>query len=144
MKKRLFSIVLSLCMVLALMSQMAFADTVTGITYLDASGAQQTCDSATVVTGGDTTWGTGGQTTWYVVQDNVTINDRVTVSGTVNLILKDGCTLNASKGIEVNSENDLTIYAQSVPKFNEDGPLATNNTAGMLNARVGLAINCSI
>lgn len=55
MKKRLFSIVLSLCMVLALMSQMAFADTVTGITYLDASGAQQTCDNATAVTEDDTT-----------------------------------------------------------------------------------------
>ena len=54
-KRRLLSILLTLCMVLALMPQMAFADTVTGITYLDASGAQQTCDNATAVTEDDTT-----------------------------------------------------------------------------------------
>ncbi|MGN0671447.1 MAG: hypothetical protein ACI4KE_02330, partial [Anaerovoracaceae bacterium] len=132
--KKILSILLSVCVILAFMPQMAFADTVASITYLDASGAQKTCDNATPVTEDDTTWGTDGQTTWYVAQGYVTIESRVTVSGTVNLILKDGCTLNASKGIEVKSENDLTIYAQSAPKFNEDGTLARDNTAGMLNA----------
>ena len=87
MKKRLFSIVLSLCMVLALMSQMAFADTVTGITYLDASGAQQTCDNATAVTEYDTTWGTDNETTWYVAQGDVTIESRVTAVSYTHLTL---------------------------------------------------------
>ena len=114
MKKRLFSIVLSLCMVLALMSQMAFADTVTGITYLDASGAQQTCDNATAVTEDDTTWGTDNETTWYVAQGDVTIESRVTVTGDVHLILADGCNLTVNGGIYVSSwtASKLTIYGQ--------------------------------
>lgn len=121
MKKRLFSIVLSLCMVLALMPQMAFADTVTGITYLDASGTVQTCESATVVTGGDTTWGTDRQTTWYVVKDNITIGtsenpQRVTVTGDVHLILADGCKLTVNGGIYVSNTSStsstFTIYGQ--------------------------------
>ena len=114
MKKRLFSIVLSLCMVLALMPQMTFADTVTGITYLDASGAQQTCDNATAVTEDDTTWGTDNETTWYVAQGDVTIESRVTVTGDVHLILADGCNLTVNGGIYVSSwtASKLTIYGQ--------------------------------
>ena len=47
-------------------------------------------------------------------QIRVTINvGRVTVSGDVHLILADGCKLTAGTGIEVNSGNSLTIYAQS-------------------------------
>ncbi len=38
---------------------------------------------------------------------------RITVSGTVNLILKDGTTLDAQKGISVDSGATLNIYAQS-------------------------------
>ena len=114
MKKRLLSIVLALCMVLALMPQMTFADTVTGITYLDASGAQQTCDNATAVTEDDTTWGTDNETTWYVAQGDVTIESRVTVTGDVHLILADGCNLTVNGGIYVSSwtASKLTIYGQ--------------------------------
>ena len=115
MKKRLFSIVLSLCMVPALIPQMVFAETVANITYLDASGAQQTCDNATVVTGDDTTWGTDRQTTWYVAQGDVTIDSRVTVTGDVHLILADGCNLTVNGGIYVGNEPTsmkLTIYGQ--------------------------------
>lgn len=39
-EKRILGIVLSLCMVLAFLPQVVFADTITGITYLDASGKQ--------------------------------------------------------------------------------------------------------
>ena len=64
-KRKLLSIVLSLCMVLALMPQMVFAaDPATNVPYLDASGVQQICGSAAVVNGDDTIWGTDGQTTW--------------------------------------------------------------------------------
>ena len=113
-KRRLLSILLTLCMVLALMPQMAFADTVTGITYLDASGAQQTCDNATAVTEDDTTWGTDNETTWYVAQGDVTIESRVTVTGDVHLILADGCNLTVNGGIYVSSwtASKLTIYGQ--------------------------------
>ena len=148
MRKRILSIVLALCMVLALMPQMAFAaDPATNIPYLDASGVQQTCGSATVVTGDDTTWGDDGNNGWYVVNTNVTIGtednpQRVTVSGDVRLILADGCTLTVNGGIQVQDNstestpntNALTIYGQSDPLLNEDGTLAENNRTGVLIA----------
>ena len=135
MKKRLFSIVLSLCMVLALMPQMAFADTVTGITYLDASGAQQTCDNATAVTEDDTTWGTDNETTWYVAQGDVTIKSRVTVTGDVHLILADGCNLTVNGGIYVSSwtASKLTIYGQE----NGTGELYAYASSGSDYAGIG-------
>ena len=135
MKKRLFSIVLSLCMVLALMSQMAFADTVTGITYLDASGAQQTCDNATAVTEDDTTWGTDNETTWYVAQGDATIESRVTVTGDVHLILADGCNLTVNGGIYVSrwTASKLTIYGQE----NGTGELYAYASSGSGYAGIG-------
>ena len=54
---------------------------------------------------------------WYVVNKNVTITGRITVSGTVNLILCDNCTLTAKEGITVangnSNPNTLNIYAQN-------------------------------
>ena len=67
-----------------------------------------TAETATVVTD-QTTWSTG----WYVVNSNITINSRVTVTGHVHLILADGCKLTASNGIEVSKGNSLTIYGQT-------------------------------
>ena len=79
----------------------------------DANGQNWTTPTITEyteVTSDTTTWSDG----WYVVSGNVTINTRITVSGTVHLILTDGCTLDAQKGIAVSgSSNCLTIYAQS-------------------------------
>ena len=65
--------------------------------------------SATEVTTNTTTWNSG----WYVAQDEVTINDRVTVTGNVHLILQDNCTLTVNGGINVAEGNSLTIYGQS-------------------------------
>ena len=50
---------------------------------------------------------------WYVVNSTLTLEQPITVSGTVNLILADGCTLAASQGSVVAVGNSLTIYAQS-------------------------------
>ena len=58
---------------------------------------------------GLTTW----NLPWYEVDGNQTINSTVTVNGNVNLILKDGCKLEAKGGINVSEGNSLTIYAQS-------------------------------
>ena len=52
------------------------------------------------------TW-TNGNT--YVTNGDVTIADRITVTGNVTLILTDGYILTASKGIEVSEGNSLTI-----------------------------------
>ena len=90
------------------------ADTATDISYIDANGGGQTCDSATVVDSTSNTWtGSAPDGGWYVVNSNVTISERVTVTGKVHLILANGYTLNAAKGITVTGDNSLTIYGQS-------------------------------
>ena len=54
------------------------------------------------------TWEEG----WYVVDKDFEATERITVSGTVHLILIDGKTLHASKGIAVTQGNTLMIYGQ--------------------------------
>ena len=50
---------------------------------------------------------------WYVVVGSATVDSRITVNGTANLILADGCELTIKGGIDVCRENSLNIYAQS-------------------------------
>ena len=51
---------------------------------------------------------------WYVVDGDVTIDSRVTVTGDVKLILKDSAKLTVNGGIDVSvTSNSFTIYAQS-------------------------------
>ena len=77
------------------------------------------------------TWTAG----WYAVSGTVTIDQPITVNGEVNLILADGCTLNAEKGIVVTTGNSLTIYAQS----GGTGTLnATGTTDSSNNASAGI------
>ncbi|MCR4892286.1 MAG: hypothetical protein K5989_08930, partial [Lachnospiraceae bacterium] len=47
------------------------------------------------------------------VKEDVTISDRITVSGNAHLILCDGKTLTAEQGIEVTEGNTLNIYGES-------------------------------
>ena len=86
------------------------------VSYIDPTEEQtaQTCDSATEVTESDTTWGDDNNDGWYVVNGDVTIGQRVTVTGDVHLILADGCNLNAENGINVSTGYSLTIYSQSI------------------------------
>ena len=83
-----------------------------GVSYLDKNGSKQTADNVTVVESSTTAWSDG----WYVVNSNVTIDNRVTVSGKVHLILADNASLTANGGINVAENNSFTVYAQSVEK----------------------------
>ena len=67
--------------------------TTENVSYIDPikNPTEQTCNSATVVIADDTTWGNDNNAGWYVVNSNVTISERVTVTGS----------------------NSLTIYGQS-------------------------------
>ena len=105
MKKRLWSILLTACLLMGLLPTAALA--AGNVSYLDVEGKTQTCETATDVTSGSTTWPNG----WYVVQGSVTITGGVTVTGDVYLILADGCTLTVEGGIQ--GEGNLTIYGQS-------------------------------
>ena len=113
------------------------------VSYIDPTEEQteQTCTSATVVTADDTTWGNDDNDGWYVVNDDVTIGQRVTVTGDVHLILTDGASLDAAQGVNVGAGNSLTIYGQS----DGTGELYANynnGSRGMLqNASAGIGSN---
>ena len=72
------------------------------------NGSLQTCSSFRKVSDSNRTWHEG----WYVVKENVELDGRVAVRGTVNLILCDGKTLNAPLGIRVAPGNTLKIWRQ--------------------------------
>ncbi len=52
-------------------------------------------------------------TGWNIVKGNVEFAERIVLPGSVNLILEDGATLTAKKGITVAESGDFAIYAQS-------------------------------
>ena len=98
-----------------------------GVRYVDENGDIQTQDNVTVVEETSTEWSEG----WYVVNSDAIIADRVTVTGKVDLILADGASLKAEKGIEVAGDNSLTIYGQ------EGGSGELTATADGSNAGIG-------
>ncbi len=112
------------------------------ISYIDANGDPQTQPSATDIAEETTAWSTG----WYVVSQSVTISSRITVSGTVNLILEDGFTLTANVGIGVPRGSSLTIYGQEeqsgsiVATGNNDnaGIGGTNDDGGAITINGGV------
>ena len=72
--------------------------------------SDQSCTVYSLVHSYTTYWKAG----WYVVKENnVEIAERITVSGDVNLIIYDGATLEAIKGISVREGSSLTIYGQT-------------------------------
>ncbi|MFR6022900.1 MAG: hypothetical protein ACLUGW_01205, partial [Oscillospiraceae bacterium] len=108
MKKKLGWILsLTLCFALMVAATLVTASASASVSYIDANGTTRTCDSATEVTESDTTWNAG----WYVVYGDVTIGQRVTVTG----------------------DNSLTIYAQSAGEGM--GKLTAN--AGWERAAIG-------
>ncbi len=81
----------------------AATDPVPYICYTGNASTEGTCTDYTIVATDTTTWGTAENTTWYVVSGTVTISSRVTVNGTVNLILRDGAKLTVNGGIGLNN-----------------------------------------
>lgn len=85
------------------------------VPYIDGDGNSKTIFEATKITSEHTQLTRG----WYVVYGDVTISERIEVTGEdptmcyVSLILADGCTLTASKGIGVEEGASLFIYGQS-------------------------------
>ena len=87
------------------------------ISYIDEYGTSYDLapDEYSLLTssGGDATIGTSGQRTYYVVEGSVTISGRLTVQGTVCIILCDDAYLNCKKGLIVPQSNTVDIYCQS-------------------------------
>lgn len=100
-------------LVCAMFPSTGFAESADTSYYCDENGVR--CDipqEMVVVENGSTAWNGGDGDVWYVVTKNVEIGERVEVSGAVNLVLCDGVTLTAEKGIHVTGGNSLTIYGQ--------------------------------
>ncbi len=135
--RKLLSFSLSLAMVFGLMPGMnltAYADQQVSYVYYNTNGKKATpdgsCNSYTVVSD-QTAWGIDNETVWLVVNSDETISSRITVTGTVNLILCDGNTLTASNGITVEEGNTLNIYGQ------ENGTGQLNATSSNNDAAIG-------
>ena len=114
--RKLLGFLLTLAMVVGLMPGMGMTVKAESapVTYLDASGNSQTCDTYTVVTDSITT--AIQEAGWYVVNSNVTIS-KARFRGDVNLILCDNTQLTVNGGtsnaLYTFNGGSLTIYAQS-------------------------------
>jgi len=105
-----------------------FTEKPSSVEYVDAKWEDskvktetKTVDSAhySLVSRSVTSWSEG----WRVVAEDIEMEGRVSVSGNVNLILCDGVTLKAAKGITVPEGATLTIYGQT----NQTGKLFIND-----------------
>ena len=100
--KKLFLLMFSLLPAVNMLAQ--------NVEYLDTDGNQQTASSGSYTQfTGQTKLSDG----WYVVDSDVKVDSRINISGTVHLILTDGHTLTANKGICLSDDNELNIYGQS-------------------------------
>jgi hypothetical protein len=110
-KYRFTALLLAVAMLAELLPAMAlhtWASTPTS--YVNKNGGTGSAAAVYVTSSADTVNWTAE---WYAVSGNVTITGHIIVAGAVNLILADGATLTAAKGITVRGTgNSLTIYAQ--------------------------------
>ena len=104
----------------------------TSVSYYDENGKEQTAVCNDVITQENIESYETLTTGWYAVEGTVTGNTRIKVEGTVNLILKDGCSFTVNRGIEVNEGNALTIWGQQ----KGNGELKTQNVENC-NAGIG-------
>ena len=100
-------------MLCAMLPSTGFAEGADTSYFCDENGVRYDIPQEMVVVEDETTsWNGEGGEAWYVVNEDAEIDERVEVSGTVNLVLCDGVTLTVEKGIHVTGENSLTIYGQ--------------------------------
>lgn len=113
--KKSCATVLCGAMLCAMLPSTGFAEGADTSYFCDENGVRYDIPQEMVVVEDETTsWNGEGGEAWYVVNEDAEIGERVEVSGVVNLILCDGVTLTAEKGIHVTGENSLTIYGQEV------------------------------
>ncbi|MCC8061094.1 MAG: hypothetical protein LIO81_09730 [Clostridiales bacterium] len=134
LKRGVVRLLLTACLVAGLMPAgmlTSHADTEVSYRYYDEDREEWRTSSVsnyTSVASDSTSWSNG----WYVVDSNVTIKSRITVSGTVNLILVDGYTLTASSGINVGQGGILNIYGQT-----EDSGTVVATAKNQFDAAIG-------
>lgn len=125
------SVLLSLLMIVSLFTIIPFeAFAAESIEYISRSwdaenekvvSSTKTCSNYTTITSQNSLTIGNGQ--WYVVNGDATIEKRVTVNGTANIILLSG-TLSCMYGIRLSKGNKLFVYPGK-------------NSSGKLNPRTG-------
>lgn len=103
----------------------------------DVPYASGVCADAIVVEPSTIAWDGADGTSWYTASGTINMTGRIVVSGSISLILEDGCNLIASSGITVNSGSTLIVYVQS------GGSGALNATASGSAAGIGSAAGAS-
>lgn len=114
---KVVSCVISAVIAMGLMPLPAFAAESKALhsSQLAAGSVASTLEESPIPVGADDKQWTGASASngWYAVEKNTSLANRVEVSGDVNLVLHDGATLTANKGINVPESASLTIWAQS-------------------------------
>lgn len=133
---KILAVMLSALLLLTVAPVAVFA--ADAIEYVDAQGEPQTpLTDYTVLEDSVRNWSNG----WYVLNSDVVFGDRIAVQGdNVNLLLCDGATLNANKGIFIREGYSLTIWAQ---KNGTGALIAKGNTQGSYeSAGIGASPEC--
>ena len=105
------AVMLLATLLLTLTAQTAWATD--DVPYIDASGNPLTANDVTEITASNKPTSLNG---WYIVTEDVTYTETISLSGDVNLILGDNTTLTitpASENSFSGRSNTLTIWAQS-------------------------------
>ncbi len=104
------------------------------VKYVDADGVEQEPITSYTTVDSDTITLLKG---WYVVFDDIEIDLRIlSVDLNVNLILCNGATLTAHKGISVFENSSLTIWQQKKAENEETGKLLVDKVDS-INAGIG-------
>ena len=134
--KKILFILLPLILIIGLLSTAPLgAGAIDGVSYIDENGDTQTADNVTELTEELLTSSQPAyvlQSGWYAVKSDLEVNSRINAAGDVHIILCDGYTFTAHKGITVpktsNVTRSLTIYAQS-KDADEMGALVIDDVA---------------
>ena len=135
MKKRIFSLLLALAMVLSLMpvgalaaTEPAYYDTVKADGTIERGGGQMWADLYTETSTDSVTWGEVS----YVIKNDVTINGDLTInarSSFARVLLCDGAKLTINGALKfAQGTRPLYVYGQTVQNTGEVGTLVINHT----------------
>ncbi len=112
--KRMFSILFSLILILAMLPVVLLA--AENVHYIDENGVEQTVAAAIEVKNTDRSWGTINTESWYLADGNLTINSTVTINGNVHLILADDSNFSVkdayNAGLRIPAGSSLCLYGQ--------------------------------
>ena len=135
MKKRIFSLLLALAMVLSLMpagvwaaTEPAYYDTVKADGTIERGGGQMWADLYIETSSDSVTWGEVS----YVIKNDVTINGDLTInarSSFARVLLCDGAKLTINGALKfAQGTRPLYVYGQTVQNTGEVGTLVINHT----------------